>query len=357
MIYSIIGNGGAGFTNQIIALITSVITANSLNEKVVVVDNFLNDIKKTTYTPISQIFNLPKINLFLKNNYDIIIIDKYDFQFELISCNYGTNETNFFDLTHFIKQNYFKDKRLFIDKSVTFNNIKGDPCPGLIKKFILKYKINNYIIEEIYDENLKSNIEINPEAHFEFRFSGTSLLNTPKFINILKNIYYHDNFVLESEFIIKKWFNPIKKINIIHLRLEDDAIEHWSRENNMTFIEFKEYLENKYIKLIKTYLSPSDENIILSSSLSNGVLDFLNIHNYNYKFNNKIFEDREKNAIIDLLVSKFCTNIFIGNFNIKGCNGSTFSYYIGKIISEYITQININLDHILEEEVVLRGLE
>ena len=79
--------------------------------------------------------------------------------------------------------------------------------------------------------------------------------------------------------------------------------------NNITHNEYKTYLEEKYINLIKKYLSKEDENIILSASLSNGVINFLEQHNY--KFIDKFFNDREKNAIVDLLVSKYCNNIVI----------------------------------------------
>ena len=53
-------------------------------------------------------------------------------------------------------------------------------------------------------------------------------------------------------------------------------------------------------------------------------------------FNQKYFEGRELNAIIDFLVSKQCNNLFIGNFNINESRGSTFSYYITKIINKNI---------------------
>ena len=138
------------------------------------------------------------------------------------------------------------------------------------------------------------------------------------------------------------------------MRLEDDGIAHWSNMNNISKNEYKAYLEKKYINLIETYLSETDENIILSSSLSNGVIDFLNNHNYNYKFLDKFFNDREKDAIVDLLVSKCCNNIFIGNFNVKNYNGSTFSYYIWKCMNDDVTKIYIDLDKIYDNAVIIK---
>jgi hypothetical protein len=69
--------------------------------------------------------------------------------------------------------------------------------------------------------------------------------------------------------------------------------------------------------------------------LSNPVIDFLKEHYYSYRFTEKIFEGREKNAIVDLLVSKKCNNVFIGY------SESTFSYYITKCLNETVKKILI----------------
>lgn len=360
MYYSQIAITFTGFTNQIFALITSIIDAYKKKEKVVIVDNFLNDHSKSVYTPISKIFDINELNLFLKKNYDIIIVDKNDIrQFELINIKYGINETNYIDLTNTIKKKYINNNRLFIDKNICLNDVEGDPCPGIVKKLIVSYRINNYDIEEIYDENLNSNIVIDFEnGPYLFRLGWIDSFNDNMFNKILKNIKYHDDLILKSEYALNKMnikkYNK-KNINIIHLRLEDDGISHWSKQNNLVPEIYKIYLETKYINLIKKYILKTDINIILcsSSSASNNVLNFLNKYNYNYKFVEKIFDDREKNAIIDLLVSKCCNNIFIGNFNMKTNNGSTFSYYLWNYIDDdNVKKIYIDLDKIKDEEVV-----
>lgn len=272
MFHTKINQPWTGFTNQIFALITGIIDAYKKGDKVVVVDNFLNDIHNTTYTPISNIFNIQKINTFLKNNYDIIIIDKNNIQFN--------------------------------------------------------------------------------GPYNAFKLGWIDTFNDNMFEKILSNIIYNDDFILKSELILKD-INSEKKINVIHLRLENDGISHWSKMNNLSHNNYKIFLENKYINIIKNYVSKTDENIILSSSLSNRVIDFLKNNNYSYKFTHKFFDDREKNAIVDLLVSKCCNNIFIGNFNIKNNNGSTFSYYIWKIINN-VTKIYIDLDKIREYAVIIK---
>jgi len=353
MYFAQIAKEWCGFTNQIFALVTSIMIACENSEHIVIVDNFLNDISKKIYTPISQIINIDKLNVFLQNNFNTIIIDKNNINFEIISVKYGTDETNFIDLTDYIKEHHFNQNKLFISKDCCFNNIKGDPCFGVVKQIFIKYKINNYIIQQIYDENLNSDINIHFDGPYKFYLAFSNSCYNNMFDKILANITYTDDFILKSEFVSNK-IDKNKKINVIHLRIENDAILHWSSENNITPDDFKECLKQKYIDLIIKYISKEDETIILSSSLSNEVVDFLNEHNYNYRFIDKFFDDREKNAIIDLLVSKCCNNIFIGNFNIKNNNGSSFSYYLWKHINDNVTKIYIDLDHIYDSEVVVK---
>ena len=353
MYYSKIYTAGSGLTNQIFSLIKSIIIAYKNNNKVIIVDNFLNDFSKNKYTPISQILNIDKMNIFLKKKYDIIIIDKNNISFELYSIKYGINEA-IIDLTDYVKKHHYKNDCLFISKNTILNNIKGDPCNGIKKHLFFNYKINNYNIEEIYDENLQNDICTDfMNAYYVNTFGWIDSLNKDMFENILINIEYNSDFINKSQFIIDNNIDTTDNINVLHLRLEDDAIHHWSKMNNMNADTFKLYIEDKYIALIKKYIKHTDKNIILSQSLSNRVINFLITNNYKYIFTPKFFDDREKNAIVDLLLSKKCTNIFIGNFNLVNLNGSTFSYYITKLLNPDVTTITIDLDKIYHDECVI----
>jgi hypothetical protein len=68
----------------------------------------------------------------------------------------------------------------------------------------------------------------------------------------------------------------------------------------------------------------------------------------------KLYEDRELNAIIELLVSKICNNKFIGNFNFTKLNGSTFSYFISKMLNSNVEKITIDLDKIVDSEQITK---
>jgi len=226
---------------------------------------------------------------------------------------------------------------------------------------IFNYKINGYFIEEIYNKynNKNINIELNNSLYIDF-FAWINSYDQAMFEKILSNIHYQDDYFNKSKDVINKFYKKINvtndilppKWNIIHLRIEDDAIDHWSKQNNMNKFDFKTYIENKYIDIIQKYISKTDNNVILSYSLENGVIDFMKSNGYIIHFNNeKYFEYREKNAIVDLLTSKICNNIFIGGFTFNILSGSTFSYYIGKIIDSSCKKISINLDKITNPEI------
>ena len=250
MYFAKINASYTGFTNQIFYLITSIIIAYTKGHKVIVVDGFLNDISKTTYTPISQILNISEVNTFLKKTYDIIIIDKNDIKFELTNVKYGT-KTNNIDLTASIIEKFYKDNKLYISKSTIFNDIQGDPCFGTLKNLFLTYKINEYIIEETHDEHLLQDINIDfLNSHYIFTPGWINTHNISMFEIILANIHYTNDFLDKSSLILKD-ININNKVNVLHLRLEDDAIKHWSNMNCMSEYHYKEYIENKYIELIK----------------------------------------------------------------------------------------------------------
>jgi hypothetical protein len=355
MIYTNIGQDGSGLTNQLFMLVTSILYAYYNNEKVIIIDKFLDDISKNEYTEIKEIINIEKTNIYLKNKFNLIIADKYDINFKLNYIKYGIGD-NIIDLTDEIfkkNKNKYNKNYLFISKETNFNEIKGDPKQGFTKKIILNYTINDNIIEEIYDENLKKDISIDfINSYYDNYWGWINSHNQELFENILINIVYNDTFINNS--IIKEIdIDEKKKVNIIHLRLENDGLKHWSRMNNMNENEFEMYITNKYIEIIKKNINKDEKNIILSNSLNNKVIDFLRENNYNFIFNEKYFKYREKDAIIDFLIStRYCNNIFIGNFILESLNGSTFSYYIMKCLKEPIKKICINLDKIYNDERV-----
>jgi hypothetical protein len=215
---------GSGLTNQIFAMITSIIIAIYKKEPVVVFHHFLDDFSKEDYTIISNVIDMEQSNIWLFDKYGIILIDRHNIDSRIVSDNIINN--------------------------------------------IIKNKEYSYIFGWIND------------------------INKDLFENILMNIRFHPDFVKKADSFIQTIGD--KKTNVIHLRVEDDAIKHWSKINDMSEEEFRCFIENKYIELIKRHIDKKDETIILSSSSINGVIDFFEREGYSYKFTKKHFAGREK---------------------------------------------------------------
>ena len=333
-----------GLTNQIFALSNGINNAIKNNYKVVVIDRFLTDYNEDNYINISNVLDIDQMNIYFRQKYDLILVDRYNFNFELLNVNYGV-ESNYLDITQNIKKYFYNNGKLFIKKDTNLNNIQGDPCYGIVKHILLKYSINNHIVIDKYMENLERHIDYTNDNYIRCSMGWPSK-TYDTFLDILLHIKYNKIFLDISSKQLSM-INLTNKVNLIHLRIEDDAIDHRSRMNKMNREDFKIKLENKYIYLIQQYIDKKDITILLSSSFDNNVINFLNDNKYNYFKSTKNFKYRELNAIIDLIISRQCNNIFIGNFNLNGNNGSSFSYYIYKnLTSKNIIYKYIDLDHL-----------
>lgn len=346
--YLQIGKSGSGLTNQLFTFITSILIHSSNDIRAIIIDNFQDDFQTDTIrSPISSIFDMQKMNLFLKNNFNILIFDKNDIvDFKIKTVTYGVDK-DIFDITDEITSQYYKENTLFIPKNIIFNNIKGDPKPNIKKSLSIQYSINDEIFNEIFPENPLDNIVFNlSTAQYIHKFRWINAINRKNFDYILKNICFNSRFI--------KTIPDFKdKINVLHLRIENDAVTHWSKQNNMSSTDFQIYIEDKYIDLIKKHVLQTDENIILTYSENNRVVDYLKNNKYKYYISKKTLDlGREVNAISDLLISEKCNNIFIGGFNIEKLNGSTFSYCILQKINRNVKKILIDLDQIQNKEYI-----
>ena len=110
-------------------------------------------------------------------------------------------------------------------------------------------------------------------------------------------------------------------INVVHLRIEQDWLDHISSGRNPRVSPVVVYNEivNNYINFIQRYIQKDDTTFILSGSSSNKVIDYLRNHRFTYFLFPKITPNREMNAAMDMVIGKTCNNVFIG------CGGSSFS--------------------------------
>jgi hypothetical protein len=131
---------------------------------------------------------------------------------------------------------------------------------------------------------------------------------------ILSNLKFNSKFYDIADEILKKNKITAEPCNVIHLRLENDAIECWSKINGLSPEEFKKILEIKYIKNIDKYINKSYITIVVASEYDNNVIKYLRDNGYLYLTTEKRFKERELNAIVDLIITQRCDRVILGFF-------------------------------------------
>ena len=349
-----------GLCNQLYYISSMCTYAFKNNIKYIFLNKFLMEINSDNYCPISEIIDIKKTNQFLQK-YNIVLFDSFNFDFDILSIKYGnenknidiTNEcidkfknnnsfiikknTNLFNLSDFLFNNFSEEENLLLLKfkiNDTFFNYKVITNNGILLNDI-NINFNNFIFQQtlnpyIYNDN-----------SFEIKDIIKNIIFNEKIINIV-DIFFTDNINI---------LNKIDKINVLHLRLENDLIESMSKIIKFDKNEYKSIIENKYINFIKDYIDKNDITIVLSYDYNNEVIKFLETNNYNFIMTPKYNNNRDISAIIDMHIGQYCNNIFIGTFE------SSFSYmlFIRMYKKSTVIPIIMGLQDIDNENIYLFG--
>jgi hypothetical protein len=375
----------SGLCNQIYFISSMCTYAIKNNIKYIFLSKFLKEINTDNYCPISEIINIEKTNFFLKK-YNIVLFDSFNFKFDIISIKYGNSLFNI-DVTDICKIRYKNNNSFCILKGTNLyqlfkecNFLSSEDNLNIMSssnnKIFLQIKIDDTVLD--YSVNttngiLEKHIHINLNT-FEFKTTlNPSIYNDGTFEikDIIQNISFNEKLLNKAdEFFINNKDIILKtdKINVIHLRLEDDILEAMSKtsylktkenkyekdvylKNNYEKNEYKNLLENKYIKLIRQIIDKNDTTILVSYNYDNEVVQYMDKNNYKYIKTPKFDSNRDVSAIIDMHIGQYCNNIYIGTFE------SSFSYilYIRMYNKNKVNPIifglaDINNDYIVKYE-------
>jgi hypothetical protein len=345
--------------NQLYFIAHALTNAISLHKEIFIVNSFYTDIDTHDNCPISFILDLYKTNLFL-DKYNIKIIDTYNLTFKIVSIKIGEHK-NTVDITSKImnlqNKDLLKNKLFYISKDINLIELTGEPLSNvnIEKKVYIEYEICGYIFQNEYAVKngfLTNDIHMNMNSKFlkydNYEYFNTVDKNNDIFNDILQNIQFHSKYIYRSQNIIKNINNCSDKINVIHLRIEHDAIEHWSKMNDISVVSFKRKLEDKYIYFIQKYIQPSDLLFILSYETDNNIIQFLKQNKYNIYINKKYNDQgREINALQDMCIGEYCNNVFIGP-----TLSSMFSniLHLRLKLKDNIKMITFNMEKINDEE-------
>jgi len=346
----------SGFCNQMYSIIYTCghCVRNEVN--FIFIGKFLKQIQSQKFCNISEILDINATNNYLKQ-YNLCLVDYYNFDFKIANAKYGVNNTCI-DVTDSIK-NFLNNKVFYISKTQDLNSFFGNPVEFYKKnyfidldkrslKLYITFSINNIIFYGTYEQTngfLISDLLLdlnNAKFQPSLRIQNDQTEFTK---GIFRNIVFQRQFYQKSaEYITTiREKNKNKNINCIHLRLEDDAVEHWASENKMSPVDFKRIIEDKYIDAITQKLKKEDTTLILSDNYENRVIQFLRENGYNYIKTQKMSQDREVAAIYDLQIGQYCNNVYILVYD------SSFSYTLLYRIYEQTKFKPVELNYILNQ--------
>lgn len=329
----------SGLCNQLYSLINCICYCMNENINILFIDKFYKSINTDSYCNISEIINIDTMNNYL-STHNVFLVDSKNFIFNIENaCLINDKEEILYDVTNdiniFLQNNYF-----YISSNAILNFIPND------EQFLLKikYTINNGFF---YETQIIKNKVLDETILYDFNNLSYNIHSVvgykpTYFWNILKNIKFTNEFTSNAQ-LIKNSINIYNSsnINCIHLRIENDFINHYSTQFNIEHNLIKNYLENYFIGIIQKNIKKEELTIILTSEIDNNVIKYLTNNNYFFQIVPKLYNYREFNAIIDLEVGAICNNILVIVYE------SSYSYTLKHRIKN-----NIQIYELVIEEII-----
>ena len=351
-----------GLCNQLFSLVNGIIKGYNRGCNVFVVDSFGFCVEKGTICRASEIFNYELMSEKMSNilGREIYFIDRTDIKLRVLSAKYGLYGVKTVDVTDILSNKIGHNVLKF---QGNLNDIFGvDPLPNVVKNLYIEYDIGNKIIKESFPEQCV-NIDYDTKSIDDmFRTEKSSWAwynryNVTLFNELCQCITFHPKLVKIVDLIRDELNMNAENYDVVHLRVEDDALDWWHKINHLDKDIFKHKLFEKYRGIINEYCG---NNICLLTNATSDINELFPQATFTYipkekkeKLSAEIlgFKGREINAIIDLMIGSDCKGIFVGCHNYHLSRGSTLSYILG--LKQHKYKIMIDLDNIIADEIIL----
>jgi hypothetical protein len=366
-LYGNIYLNNSGLSNQLMFLFAHIFTCKYKNINILYLGDFLLSINTNYTCDLTDIIDIEHISnlLQIEYSYKLSIFTKktkknnnYENKCTIEKAEYFT-DNNIKDVTNICK-NLIKDNNLIIQKYVNLNHIFGDPEKFVPKKLKITYinkngetkehvinEKNNFLETGLIISNICSNNHDYNLSNLGSLFSNRTHYAIDFQNFIIKNFKFSQQIMNNANtFISENITEQNSNINIIHLRIEEDALNHWSKKNKITLHEFKVKIIEMYKTCIDKYLEKKTKVIILSQNNENEIIDYLRDNDYDVCFRKNKGSFRELEAAIDMQIGLMCNNIFIGVEN------STFSQILYKKINNNKT-ILLNYEYINTKPTII----
>lgn len=314
-----------------------------------VINDFKLEIHHDQTCPIGDIVDLPKLNEYLRSEYGLTVISESEFHVVVNTAYYGTMD-NMIDVRQPFTEKFCQGDRFVATMDFHLNHLSHDPAPDTEKSLRVVYNVGSYQVSKIY-----------PSENIQFDFACTPRgLTWTLYESLAESRLWHENLIrrlpLRQEFYeeARQYSHLEQPVHVLHLRMEDDALLHWSKQNRMMPIPFRDTLSEKYINVLKHHNYVRKGTIlVVSYSDDNPVMDWLSSENINFLHLKKDkTKGREWNAARDLTIAETLGNgILIGALDYYRMQGSTFTHYLMKRMPAFYTVL-IDIERIRENPVV-----
>lgn len=352
---------GVGLCNQLYSLVNVILMGVKFpGFATIIVGDFLTDIHTNQLCDPSTIIDFSHMNKLLLS-YKVKLVKHSSVKMEITKVTFGRRPHVEVDITNPMIEHFYNDNVFYIPPHTNINEFcpDGDPLPNVPKQLYVEYTVDgrpmvtmmNEVIEIAYDQAC---LDFKTHSMAQW-YSRTNIIHSKSerwlFNYLLENVRFNEKYYNVANLFVQ---NLQSKINVIHLRLEDDALDFWGMINNIPRERYEQVLEQKYIRLIQEHISKDSTTILLTMKTDNRVTQYMASEGYPYVFMDKTtFEGREVNGIVDLLISECCNGVFIGNINPYNFHGSTFSYAIyNKLKNKNVKKICIDSDRIFDKEYI-----
>jgi GR25 family glycosyltransferase involved in LPS biosynthesis len=161
--------------------------------------------------------------------------------------------------------------------------------------------------------------------NYQWRFDWIYRHNKDKFEEFTQYIRFQKRFYDLANSFIKTIGTSY---NCVHLRVEDDVVDHIVNYYNKNKEDVINQLHTIYVESITKNMSTDLPLVVLCGDKDNSVIQYLHNNNYKVLQCEKLLEGRELNAIVDLIIGASTTELFISNYDAENMAGSSFSYTI-----------------------------
>ena len=339
-----------GTCNQLFVLINNILLALRARRKYLVVDDFLCEINRSETVPAGRVVDLDATS----SELGLRLVDRSDLKCELVSAEYGLRGLRTVDVLGALR----------LPATITDMNVQFgvDPLPGFPKNLYVKFLLTpDLVVEEVFREGTR--LELTDHAARGADWSAIypapldyTAVDQDAFDSVLRRIRFHPRLTELVTRLVES--RGITCAQAAHLRVESDAVRHWSERNGMPPGEFAAVLYRKYLDLFARYVDAGDQVHLMTCDAEDPLVRQL-AGTYTTTFVDTRREiaalslvGREVAAVVDLLIGSRASRLFIGCHDLRRRRGSTFSYAILRRLRPGTQCVLLDLDDIRSPETL-----